>query len=92
MSFSFRSRRNILLCSYIPKRNERSEGSLGASDASCNGVTHRRVLGTLCLRHMECYPTERDIEYLIGLKGLTVVSHEIGKISKVLDLGHECLD
>ena len=38
------------------------------------------------------YPTERDIEYLIGLKGLTVVSHEIGKISKDLYLGHECLD
>ena len=36
-------------------------------EKGCNGVTHRRVLGTLCLRHMGCYPTERDIEYLIGL-------------------------
>uniref|UniRef100_M4BS95 Uncharacterized protein n=1 Tax=Hyaloperonospora arabidopsidis (strain Emoy2) TaxID=559515 RepID=M4BS95_HYAAE len=58
----------------------------------CNGVKHRRVLGTLCLRRMGWYPTERDIEYLIGLWGLTVVRHDIGKISKVLDLGHECLD
>uniref|UniRef100_M4B4E6 RxLR effector candidate protein n=1 Tax=Hyaloperonospora arabidopsidis (strain Emoy2) TaxID=559515 RepID=M4B4E6_HYAAE len=30
-------------------------------------VTHRRVLGTLCLRRTGWYPTERDIEYRIGL-------------------------
>uniref|UniRef100_M4BJT4 Uncharacterized protein n=1 Tax=Hyaloperonospora arabidopsidis (strain Emoy2) TaxID=559515 RepID=M4BJT4_HYAAE len=30
-------------------------------------VAHRRVFGTLCLRHTGWYPTERDIEYLIGL-------------------------
>uniref|UniRef100_M4B330 Uncharacterized protein n=1 Tax=Hyaloperonospora arabidopsidis (strain Emoy2) TaxID=559515 RepID=M4B330_HYAAE len=34
---------------------------------NCKGVTHRRVLGTLCLRRTGWYPTERDIEYLIGL-------------------------
>ena len=31
------------------------------------GVTRRRVLGILCLRRTGWYPTERDIEYLIGL-------------------------
>ena len=33
----------------------------------CNGFTYQRILGTLCLRRTRWYPTEIDIEYLIGL-------------------------
>ena len=44
-----------------------SDASLLYNHVTCKGVTHRRVLGTLCLRHTGWYSTERDLEYHIGL-------------------------